>query len=138
MRTRHKPDRITAALQSGVSIALAIIMIVILVLLWHHGEQRHKSQLQLMRMEAAVNLVNGLEWQAISDQHVSAQELRTLESGLQKIERVYGELDLKLRASPQIRHIHALILTYTAAVAKETLLVERGNFDEARSRRNPC
>ena len=80
MKSQPRLGKLTRGLKGGISVTLAIVTIVALFLLWRHADQRHRSQLQLMRMEAAINLANGLEWQITSDQHVTAQERRELAS----------------------------------------------------------
>jgi two-component system sensor histidine kinase/response regulator len=131
MKSQPRPGKLTRGLKGSISVTLAIVTIVGLFLLWRHADQRHRSQLQLMRIEAAINLANGLEWQMTSDQHVTAQERHELASQLEQIESIFSEVDSKIRALPEVQHIHALSLAYAAAVTREVSLFAQGNFDEA-------
>src|SRR5437667_8359245 len=102
--------RFTRRVTDGISVTLALAAIVALFWLWRHADLRHKSQLQLTRIEAAINLSNGLEWQMTSDQRVTEQERRDLASLLERIEGIFTELEPKVRALPEIQHIHDLSL----------------------------
>jgi hypothetical protein len=131
VKLQSKLGKLTPVLRGGISVTLAIVMIVALFMLWLHGEQMHKSQLQLMQMEVAVDSANALEWQTISDLHVTAQEQQGLASSFEKIKSTFSELDPKVRTLPELQHIHALSLAYIAAVTKEVSLIAEGRVDEA-------
>ena len=111
---------------------MAIVATVVLFLLWRYADQMRTGQLQLMRIETATNLTNGLEWQMISDQHITAQERRDLVTSLEHIESLFTELSPTIGSLPEVQRIHTVSQGYAAAVIKEVSLFAKGALDEAR------
>jgi two-component system, sensor histidine kinase and response regulator len=132
MEAQPTSGKITPTLHVGISVTMAIVAIVVLFLLWHHADQMRMSQLQLIQIETAINLANGLEWETISNQHITAQQRHDLESSLDQIEGIFTEMDPKIHSLPKVQHIHTLSRAYAEAVAKEESFVQEGASDEAR------
>jgi two-component system, sensor histidine kinase and response regulator len=126
---RSKP---APSIQVGISLTMAIAATVVLFLLWRYAGQMRTGQLQLIRIEAATNLTNGLEWQMTADQHITGQEQHDLVASLEHIESLFTELPPTIRSLPEVQYIHTFSLAYAAAVTKEQSLFAEGALDEAR------
>jgi signal transduction histidine kinase len=131
MKSKATPGQFITTFQGAISVIMAMVTIAVLFLFWRYADQRHTDQLLLVRIEAAINLTNGLEWQTTSGKHVTPEERRELADSLEQIESIFRELDPKIRASPQVQHIHTHSLEYAAAVTRESSLFDKGAFDEA-------
>jgi signal transduction histidine kinase/CheY-like chemotaxis protein len=124
--------RLASALTTGISLTLAILTVVALYFFWHLGNQSHRTQLQLVQIDSAVNLTNAMEWETIFDRVVTPEEQQVLDSNLQSIQRIFSELDPRVGALPEITHIHDLSLKYADALTREVSLVSAGRVDEGR------
>jgi signal transduction histidine kinase/DNA-binding response OmpR family regulator len=124
----HLPHAVT----TGISLALAILTVIALYFFWHMENQSHRNQLQLVRIDSAVNLANGLEWKMVSDREVTPQEEQELNSSLQSIQSIFKEMDPHVRNSPEITHLHDLSMKYADALIREVFLMSTGHLDEAR------
>lgn len=132
MKSKPRLDAVASALRSGISAVLAIATLIGLFFFWRLGDRSYRTQVQLLRIEAAVNLANSMEWEAISDGHITPQERHALESTLQQIENFFTGLNPNIRASPKIQYIHRLSVKYAAAVIKESELIVQGDVNGAR------
>jgi signal transduction histidine kinase len=131
VKVKARSGQFITTLQGGISVAMAMVTIVVLFLFWRYADQRHTGQLLLVRIEAAINLANGVEWETTSDKEITPQERQQLADSLEQIEGIFRELDPKIRASPVVQHIRTLSLAYAAAVTRESSLFEEGAFNEA-------
>jgi hypothetical protein len=64
---RLKPNysnRSTAT--TGISLTLALLTVIALYFFWHIDSQSHRTQVQLMQIDSAINLSNGTEWKAVA------------------------------------------------------------------------
>ena len=123
----HLPQAVTA----GISLILAILAVIALYFFWHIENQSHRNQLQLVQIESAVNLANGLEWKMVSDKEVTPQEEQELYSSLQSIQSIFKEMDPRVRNSLEITHLHDLSVKYADALIREVFLMSTGHVDEA-------
>ncbi len=124
--------RLASALTTGISLTLAILTVVALYFFWYLGNQSHRTQLQLVQIDSAVNLANAMEWETIFDRVVTPEEQHVLDSNLQLIQRIFSEIDPRVRALPEITHIHDLSMKYADALRLEISLMSAGLFDGAR------
>ncbi len=119
------------ALRGGLALALAAATVAALLFFWRLGDQGRTAQLQLVQIEAAINFANGLEWQAISDRAVNAQEQEDLQARLQEVENLFSNLPPKVLSLREVAHLHDVSLRYAEAITIEVSFVARGKFDEA-------
>jgi two-component system, sensor histidine kinase and response regulator len=124
-------SRLAHLLTTGISLTLAILTVVALCFFWHLGNQSHRTQLQLVQIDAAVNQTNGLEWETIYDKKVTPKELHEVESSLQSIQRILSEIDPRVGALPEITHVHDFSMKYADAMTREMSLMSAGHVDEA-------
>ncbi|HET6845166.1 MAG TPA: response regulator [Candidatus Angelobacter sp.] len=125
--------RLPHALTRGISVALAIFTAIALYSFWYEADRSRQSQLQLMRIDAEINLVNGLEWEAGRDKKITLREQHDIDSSLQSIQRMFSELAPSVRESPEIAHIHDLSLKYIDGITRVVSLMSAGHADEARA-----
>jgi len=119
------------ALRGGLALALAAATVAALLFFWRLGDQGRTAQLQLVQIEAAINFANGLEWQAISDRAVNAQEQEDLQARLQEVENLFSNLPPKVLSLREVAHLHDVSLRYAEAITIEVSFVARGKIDEA-------
>jgi two-component system, sensor histidine kinase and response regulator len=123
--------RLAQALTTGISLTLAIFIVTALYFFWQLANQSRRTELQLVQIEAEVNLSTALEWKMVSDRVVTPEEEREVYSSLESIQRIFKELDPRVRALPDIAHLHDLITKYADALTREVFLMSKGRLDEA-------
>jgi hypothetical protein len=64
---------------------LAFLTVIALYFFWRIDNQGHRTQVQLMQIDSAINLANGLEWKAVYDGQVSPQEMQEIFGSLVRI-----------------------------------------------------
>jgi two-component system sensor histidine kinase/response regulator len=128
-----KSLRLAHALTTGISLALVIFTAIALYSFWYMANQSRQTQLQLMRIDAEINLVNGLEWEASRDKKITPKEQHAIDSSLHSIQRIFSELAPSVRQSPEIAHIRDLSLKYGDGMTRELALMSAGYPDKARA-----
>ena len=121
------------ALTTGISLVLVIFTAIALYSFWYMANQSRQTQLQLMRIDAEINLVSGLEWEANYDKKITPKEQHDIDSSLHSIQRIFSELAPSVRASPEITHIHDLCQKYGDGITRELALMSAGYSDKARA-----
>ena len=120
--------RSVPALTTGISLTLALFAVIALYFFWQSANHSERTQLQLVRIDSAINLTNGVEWKVISDNKVDPQEAHELDSSLESIQRIFGEIDPHVGALPEITHIHDLSMKYVDALRLEISLMSARLF----------
>jgi two-component system sensor histidine kinase/response regulator len=115
----------------GISLALAIVTVLALYSLWRSENQGRRAELQLVQIEAGINLSNSLEWKMVANRQVTAEDERQLYSSLESVQRSFREFDPRVRALPDIEHLHDLSLKYADALTREVFLMSKGLIYEA-------
>jgi signal transduction histidine kinase len=130
MRIKLWASAHTSALRNAVCLALAAVSIGGLFFFWNMGRQHQKIQLEIVRLDATINQINGMEWKAISDRRITAQEKQDVQTALRTVTGIFEALDHNVH-SPEIHDIHRLSLEYGAALMREIVLISEGKPDEA-------
>jgi signal transduction histidine kinase len=102
-----------------------------LFFVWRIVDEYHKSQLEMLRLDAVINLINGTEWQVMADGRITPQEQREVQSELGKVEDIFDRMSPSTRASAEIQSLHRLSLEYGAAVLRELSLIAQNHMQEA-------
>jgi two-component system sensor histidine kinase/response regulator len=123
--------RFARVLPMGISLALAIVTVTALYSLWRSENQGRRAELQLVQIEAGINLSNSLEWKMVANRQVTAEDERQLYSSLESVQRTFREFDPRVRALPDIEHLHDLSLKYADALTREVFLMSKGLVYEA-------
>jgi two-component system sensor histidine kinase/response regulator len=123
--------RFARVLPMGISLALAIVTVLALYSLWRSENQGRRAELQLVQIEAEINLSNGLEWKMVANRQVTAEDEHQLYSSLESVQRTFREFDPRVRALPDIEHLHDLSLKYADALTREVFLMSKGLVYEA-------
>jgi two-component system, sensor histidine kinase and response regulator len=131
MRTTPIPRSVASALGNSVFLLLAAVIIGGLFFVWRIVNEYHKSQLEMLRLDAVINLINGTEWQGMADGRITPQELRDMQSQLRKVEDIFDRMSASARASAEIQSLHRLSLEYGAAVLRELSLIAQNHLQEA-------
>jgi len=113
------------------SMAVGIATVIALYFFWHSADQSRANQVRLVEMEAALNRANGLEWEAIYDNHIDEEEHRNISLYLQKIDSLFAQLPAELRNSRDLVEVHDGLIRYRQGVAREMHLLQNGLFDDA-------
>jgi two-component system sensor histidine kinase/response regulator len=116
---------------TGISVILAFLTVIALYFFWHINSQSHRTQVQLMQIDSAINLANGLEWKAVYDGQVSPKEMQEIFSSLQSMHDIFDELDPGVRALPEIAYLHRLSMKYADLVTRVIFLASTGRMEEA-------
>jgi two-component system sensor histidine kinase/response regulator len=125
----HSHNR--SAVTTGISLVLAFLTVVALYFFWHMENQGHRTQLQLMQIDSAINLGSGLEWKLVTDGKISTQEMEELSSSMQSTHDIFDEIDPGIRRLPEIANLHDLSMKYENALTQEIFLISTGRMDEA-------
>lgn len=124
-RTRFWPFLFTGL----IIIAGAVVTI---GLLRQYADKNDRSEALLVRLEAQVNQLNALEWQAIGAQSVETRLVEEVTVTRAQVELTLAEL-LRLDINPNdLRRLNQLYRDYTSAVDEEFRLLQVGDLAQAR------
>jgi signal transduction histidine kinase/CheY-like chemotaxis protein len=123
--------RFTRVLPMGISLALAIVTVLALFSFWRAENQGRRAELQLVQIEAEINLSNSLEWKMVANRQVTAEDERQIYSSLESVQRTFREFDPRVRALPDIERLHDRSLKYADALTREIFLMSKGLVYEA-------
>jgi two-component system sensor histidine kinase/response regulator len=124
-------SRNRSAVTTGISLILAFLTVIALYFFWHIENQGHRTQLQLMQIDSAINLGSGLEWKLVSDGKITPQEMQELSSSMQATHDTFERIDPSIRTLPEIANLHDLSMKYENALTREIFLISTGRMDEA-------
>jgi signal transduction histidine kinase/CheY-like chemotaxis protein len=120
-----------SAATTGISLILAFLTVIALYFFWHIESQGHLTQVQLMQIDSAINLANGLEWKAVYDGQVSPQESEEIFSSLHSMQAIFEELDPGVRTLPEIANLRTLSMKYDDLITRVIFLASTGRMEEA-------
>jgi two-component system sensor histidine kinase/response regulator len=116
---------------TGISLILAFLTVIALYFFWRIDNHGHRTQVQLMQIDSAINLANGLEWKAVYDGQVSPQEMQEIFGSLQSMHDIFEKLDSDIRTPPEIASLHGLSMKYADSLTRVIFLASTGRMAEA-------
>src|SRR6266851_4876916 len=113
-------------------IVISLIAIIALLTLFYTTERSRHAQIQLARVDAALNLVSSNEWEAIYDHKITDAELKSIADRQLEIVELISDIR-RLRFEDEVWEIDRDCRLYNAAMKRELFLLREGKVEQARN-----